>query len=89
MEHLMSVTDAEHEAIRSAIQRSEVRIAVLEANQGNRDKRLDAIETTLEKIREGIGKLEVRVALLATAGGLLGSAASDAWPTIAAVFGAH
>ena len=86
---LMAVTDAEHEAMRAAQQRLEVRIAVLEANQGNRDKRLDAIETTLEKIREGIGRLEVRVALLATAGGLLGSSVSDAWPTISAAFGAH
>ena len=85
----MAVTDAEHDAMRHTIQALEVRVAVLEANQGNRDKRLDTIEATLEKIREGIGKLETRVAVLATMGGIAGSVAPSAVQAIMAVFGAH
>ena len=85
----MAVTDAEHNAIREDIARLRERVSSLEEGGRGVARRLDQIEITMERVREGISSLQTRVAVLALAGGVAGSVAPSAVQSLMAALGAH
>lgn len=85
----MAVTEAEHSALREELSRVRERVASLEEGGRGVARRLDQIEITMEKVREGIASLQTRVAVLALAGGVAGSVAPSAVQSLLAAFGAH
>jgi len=85
----MAVTEAEHNAIREDLARLRERVASLEEGGRGVARRLDQIEITMERVREGIASLQTRVAVLALAGGVAGSVAPTAVQSLMAVLGAH
>ena len=85
----MAVTEAEHNAIREDLARLRERVASLEEGGRGVARRLDQIEITMERVREGIASLQTRVAVLALAGGVAGSVAPSAVQSLMAAIGAH
>ncbi len=85
----MAVTEAEHNAIREDLARLRERVASLEEGGRGVARRLDQIEITMERVREGIASLQTRVAILATVGGVAGSVAPSAVQALMAALGAH
>lgn len=85
----MAVTDAEHSALREELSRVRERVASLEEGGRGVARRLDQIEITMERVREGIASLQTRVAVLALAGGVAGSVAPSAVQSLLAALGAH